>query len=196
MAKRLGALSDEEFTDWAPRMFEAVGVHTSPGRSGESHAMFIGNGPAPQHAASSPPELVRELSCSVELSSAAGRVRVARIGLYDSAVRLDWESLVETDLAVLFADALRALERDLAGLPSGDAEEIRAFSHLRLRSNRLYSMTLTDNESTIYVQSGKSLATSGGGHIGGWVQFSPGPPSESAELIVSWHDATARLPNI
>lgn len=204
-----GAVSDSEFTDWIRRIGEAAGLILPPPDAprGLYPARFVedppkpGAPPAPPPASTTPPvewdsyaRFIRLLpGPDDELMIAGGRFRVLGLELYDKRMRLHWRIAPPPDVDSLYAEDATAAERDSAGLPEHEREELRFRRRGHQQGRIWHELTVTDDVGTAYQHIGAGSSGYENEILGTQVVV-PGPPASAAVVTVELRGARFDIP--
>jgi hypothetical protein len=197
--KGVGAISQDEMTDWTNRMLVVLGQEPLEPMS-RSRARIVNFGAKPAQRAQRPPDPPPEsrFICLVPANEPdrpleyGGRIQILGVELYTHSVTVNWRLAPLPDPEALFADELAAQEPDIEGLPDDFRTILRDKLKERLQMQRR-SLSLSDDVGTDY------RFTGGGGGGGanerrGHADFTPGVPAEAQTLIVSWDQMKFEVP--
>jgi hypothetical protein len=192
--KGVGAVSDEEMTEWTNRMLVAVGekpLEPLPPGSGVWMVNFRGKGShhPPRPADPPPASQFRGLVPVDEPDRPlpyGGRIQILGVELYSDKVSVNWRLAPLPDPELLFAPELAEQEPDLDGL-SDDFKKILRSKLIQQLQMQRRSLTLTDDAGTQYRWTGGGSG-GGGNERRGHQDFSPGVPSEATRLIAHWDE--------
>jgi hypothetical protein len=200
----VGAVTDDEFTEWMNRMRVALDMEPVTARGSTTQTDSVstsvvaqrlpGAGP-PQSPPPprSPPRFLRLVGGpKVEIDYHGGRLRVIGAELYDSQVCVLWRAAPEPDPARFSGAEIESTARNTEGLPTAERASMRRMAGRRALHDVLQGMTLVDSAGTSYGCTGGS---SGGGYgeTNGRTCFSPGVPADVARLTVRWVGVTFDL---
>jgi hypothetical protein len=122
-----------------------------------------------------------------------GRFQILTVEVYEHEVSVTWREHPLADPEQLDADALRAAERDVEGLPEGERiwhlERVRQ----RITMRGMPIESVDDDVGTEYRANGGG---SGGGmhERRGYQDFRPGPPPEATRLTIGWQGRWIEVP--
>lgn len=198
--KGVGAINDEEMTDWTNRMLVVVGekpLEPLPPGSGAWIMNFRGKGSHHLSRPADPPPASKFLGLVPAKEpdrplSYGGRIQILGVELYSDKVSVNWRLAPLPDPELLFAPELAEQEPDLDGL-SDDFKKILRGKLIQQLQMRRRSLTLTDDAGTEYRGTGGGSG-GGGNERRGHQDFTPGVPSEAMRLIVHWDEMEFSVP--
>jgi hypothetical protein len=187
----VGALSDEEMTDWTNRMLVVLGEEPlEPLPPGTGRLINFGGKRShrPQRPPDPPPAskflgLVPVDEPDRPLAY-GGRIQILGVELYSDKVSVNWRLAPLPDPEALFAAELAAQEPDLEGL-SDDFKKILRDKLIQGLQMQRRSLALTDDVGTEF--RGSCGGSGGGGNEkAGTLGLRPGLPTDAKRLIVYW----------
>jgi hypothetical protein len=192
--KGVGAISDEEMTDWTNRMLVALGKEPleplPPGMGVRLISVGTKRTQRPARPPDPPPAsqflgLVPVDEPDRPLAH-GGRIQILGVELYSDKVAVNWRLAPLPDPEALFADELADQEPDLEGLSDDFKKILRDKLIHRLQMQR-GSLTLADDVGTEF---GSTGGGSGGGanERRGHADFAPGAPASAKRLTVGWDE--------
>jgi hypothetical protein len=197
--KGVGAVSDEEMTDWTNRMLVVLGERPlEPLPPGTGRLINFGGrrSQRPQRSPDPPPASRFLALVPVNEPDRAlaygGRIQVLGVELYSDKVSVNWRLAPLPDPEALFAVELAAQEPDLEGL-SDDFKKILRDKLIQQLQMQRRSLTLTDDVETEYRWTGGGSG-GGGNERRGHSDFAPGLPAEAKELTVRWDQMEFAVP--
>jgi hypothetical protein len=191
--RAVGAVADEESSDWTNRMLVAVGLEpVEPMPSGISGARVINlSGKQRQRPPGPPPAsvflgLVPANDPDRPLDY-GGRLQILGLELYSDKLTVNWRLAPEPDYELVFAYELAEQEPDLEGLSEEHRNMLRRQLVHRLQMRRRL-LRISDDVGTEY-HSGGGGSSGGGGEKRGHTDFRPAVPAEASRAIVRWDDS-------
>lgn len=189
--KGVGAISDEEMTDWTNRMLVVLGEKPlEPLPPGTGRLInFRGQRPQTPQRPPDPPPASRFLGL-VPVDEPdrplayGGRIQVLGVELYSDKVSVNWRLAPLPDPEALFAAELADQEPDLEGL-SDDFKKILRDKLIQQLQMQRRSLTLTDDVGTEFRGTGGGSG-GGGNERRGHSDFAPGLQAWAKRLIVNW----------
>ena len=196
--KGVGAVSEEEMTEWTNRMLVALGEEPlRPSPPGTARLISFGGKTARPPRPPDPPVESRFLGLVPATEpdrplEYGGRVQILGVELYSDKVSVNWRLAPLPDPEALFADELAQQEPDLEGLSDDFKKILRDKLVHRLQMQRR-SVGLTDDVGTVFHPT--SGGSGGGGNERrGHSDFVPGAPPAATLLIVHWDEMEFEIP--
>ena len=189
--KGVGAISDEEMTEWTNRMLVALGEQplgpVPPGTARLINFGGKGRGLAPRPPDPAPDSrflgLVPVYQPDRPLEY-GGRIQILGVELYSDKVSVNWRLAPLPDPEALFAGELAAQEPDVEGLSDDFKKILRDKLIQRLQMQRR-SLTILDDVGTAYRMTGGGSG-GGGNERRGHSDFAPGVPATANRLTIGW----------
>jgi hypothetical protein len=192
--KGVGAISDEDITDWTNRMLEALGeepLEPLPEIAGVKRVRLINfagkRQPPPRPPDPSPMSRfialvpVNEPDRPLEYG---GRIQILGVELYSDKVAVNWRLAPMPAYEAVFADELADQEPDLEGLSDDFKKILREKLVRRLQMEKRF-INLVDDVGTEYRSTGGGSG-GGGDERRGNSDFAPGVPAQVRRLTVQW----------
>lgn len=197
--KGVGAVSDEERSEWTNRMLVALGedpLEPSPPGTVRLINFGGGRGQRPPRPADPPPASkflgVIPVDEPDRPLGYGGRIQILGLELYSDKVSVNWRVAPLPDPAVLFADELAEQEPDLEGL-SNEFKKILRDNLIHWLQMQRRSVAIADDVGTTYRWSGGGSG-GGGNERRGHSDFAPGVPAGATRLTVRWDEIEFRVP--
>jgi hypothetical protein len=190
--KGVGAISDEELSDWTNRMLVALGeepLEPLPDIAGVGRVRLISFGGKRAPRPPDPPPLSRFIAL-VPVNEPdrpleyGGRIQVLGIELYSDKVAVNWRLAPLPDYEAVFAAELADQDPDLEGLPDDFKKILRDKLVHRLQMQKRF-INLADDVGTVYRSTGGGSG-GGGDERRGNSDFAPRVPVEARRLSVQW----------
>ena len=197
--KGVGAVSDEEMSEWTNRMLVALGEEPlEPLPPGSMRMISFGRRPPlrPQRPPD-PPSASRFLGLlpvdgADRPLSYGGRIQILGVELYSDKVSVNWRLAPLPDPESLFAAELAEQEPDLEGLSDDFKKILRDKLVQRLQMQRR-SLALFDDLGSVFRQTG-SGSGGGGNERRGHSDFAPAVPAQAKLLTVRWDEMEFAVP--
>lgn len=197
--KGVGAISDEDMTDWTNRMLVVLGekpLEPLPPGTGTLISFGGKRSQLPQRPPDPPP--VSRFLGLVPVDEPdrplahGGRIQILGVELYSDKVSVNWRLAPLPDPEALFAAELAEQEPDLEGLSDDFKKILRDKLIQRLQMQRR-SLTLTDDVGTEFRQTGGGSG-GGGNERRGHSDFTPGLPPQTKAMTVRWDEMEFAVP--
>lgn len=189
--KGVGAVSQEEMTEWTNRMLVALGEEPlEPLPPGTTRLISFGGRerPHPIRPPDPPPESrflglvpVDEPDRPLDYG---GRIQILGVELYSDKASVNWRLAPLPDPDALFAAELAEQEPDIEDLSDDFKKILRDKLKHQLQMQRR-SVSLADDVGTAFRWSGGGSG-GGGNERRGHSDFAPGVPAEAGRLMVGW----------
>jgi hypothetical protein len=191
--KGVGAISDEEMSEWTNRMLVALGEQPlEPIPPGTARLInFSGKRRERPPRPPDPAPVSRFLSL-VPVDEPdrplayGGRIQILGVELYSDKLSVNWRLAPLPDPDALFADELAAQEPDVEGLSDDFKKILRDKLIQRLQMQRR-SLTIADDVGTAFRPTGGGSG-GGGNERRGHSDFAPGVPAAAKRLTVLWDE--------
>jgi hypothetical protein len=198
--KGVGAISDEDITDWTNRMLVALGeepLETLPEMVGVKRMRLINFGGKRPPRPPDPPPLSRFIALVPvnepdQPLAYGGRIQILGVELYSDKVAVNWRLAPMPDYEAVFADELADQEPDLEGLSDEFKKILREKLVHRLQMQKRF-ISLVDDVGTGYRSTGGGSG-GGGNERRGNSDFAPGVPANARRLTVRWGELDFDVP--
>jgi hypothetical protein len=197
--KGVGAISDEEMTDWSNRMLVALGeqpLEPVPPGTARLISFRRKRSQASPRQPDPPPDsrfvgLVPVKQPDRPLPY-GGRIQLLGVELYSDKISVNWRISPLPDPEAMFADELAAQAPDLEGL-SDDFKKILRDKLIRRLQMQRRSVSVTDDLGTAFRPTGGGSG-GGGNERRGHSDFAPGLRAEATRLTVRWDEVEFEVP--
>jgi hypothetical protein len=197
--KGVGAISDEEMSDWTNRMLVVLGEEPlKPLPPGTARIINFGGKRSQRPPRPPDPPAASKFLGLVPVEEPdrplgyGGRIQILGVELYSDKIAVNWRLAPLPDPESLFAAELAEQEPDLGGL-ADDFKKILRDKLIQQLQMRRRSITLADDVGTQYRGTGGGSG-GGGNERRGHSDFAPGLPAEAQRLIVRWDQMEFAVP--
>jgi hypothetical protein len=192
--KGVGAVSEEDMTDWTNRMLVALGeepIEALREVAGVKRMRLINLGGKHPPRPPDPPPLSQFIALvPVDQPDRpldyGGRIQILGVELYNDKVAVNWRLAPMPDYEAVFADELADQEPDLEGLSDDFKKILREKLVQKLQMGRRF-ISLVDDRGTGYWSTGGGSG-GGGNERRGNSDFAPGVPADARRLTVRWDE--------